>query len=78
MHPHRGTSHVGGYGEAKDNSGKVIARARCEAVVQRMPEFVDPTDSSETAVAAVGSVNQKFGRRFQIISFRRIPASELQ
>jgi hypothetical protein len=68
---------VRGYGEAKDASGNVIARSWCEAVVQRVPEFVDPADAADTAIASLSPVNQTFGRRFEIISFRRIPTAEL-
>jgi hypothetical protein len=69
---------IRGYGEAKDSSGKVIARSWCEAVVQRTPEFVDPSDSADTVLAAVSPVNQVFGRRFELISFRRVPSAEIQ
>lgn len=69
---------VRGYGEAKDANGRVIARARCEAVVQRMPEFVDSTVAATTAIADAGIVNQKFGRRFEIVSYRRVANSEIQ
>jgi hypothetical protein len=69
---------VRGYGEARDAAGKVIARSWCEAVVQRMPAFVDPSDTADTAVASLSPVNQAFGRRFEIISFRRLPSAELQ
>ena len=68
---------IRGYGEAKDAGGKVIARAWCEAVVQRMPDFVDPTNAADTAIASLSPVNQTFGRRFEIISFRRVPSAEL-
>lgn len=69
---------IRGYGEAKDASGKVIARSWCEAVVQRTPEFVDPSDRPDTALASVTPVNQIFGRRFELISFRRVPSAEIQ
>ena len=69
---------VRGYGEAKDAAGKVIARSWCEAVVQRMPEFVDPTDAADTSITAISPVNKTFGRRFEIISFRQVPSAELQ
>jgi hypothetical protein len=68
---------IRGYGEAKDAAGKVLARSWCEAVVQRMPEFVDPTNPADTAILSLSPVNQTFGRRFEIISFRRIPTAEL-
>lgn len=66
------------YGEARDAAGKVIARAWCEAVVQRMPGFVDPADPAETAIASLKPVNGTFGRRFEVVSFRRVPTSEIQ
>jgi hypothetical protein len=68
---------VRGYGEAKDAAGKVIARSWCEAVVQRMPAFVDPANAADTAISSLSPVNQTFGRRFEIISFRRLPSTEL-
>jgi type II secretory pathway pseudopilin PulG len=58
-------------GEATDATGKVIARARCEAFVQRLPEFVDSADSPGSLPAEISrSVNRAFGRRFQLVSFR--------
>jgi hypothetical protein len=68
---------IRGYGDAKDPDGKVIARAWCEAVVQRTPDFVDSTDSADSAIADLNEVNQTFGRRFQVISFRQIPWLEM-
>jgi len=68
---------VRGYGEARDAAGKVIARSWCEAVVQRMPDFVDPAQAADSAMASLSPVNQSFGRRFEIISFRRVPITEL-
>lgn len=68
---------VRGYGEARDAGGRVIARSWCEAVVQRMPDFVDPTNAADTAIASLLPVNQTFGRRFEIISFRRLPSTEI-
>jgi len=66
-----------GYGEAKDSSGKVLASTWCEAVVQRMPEFVDPADPPHTAMADLNKSNQTFGRRFSIVSFRYLAKSEV-
>lgn len=72
------TFKIRGYGEATDTTGKVIARCWCEAVVQRMPGFVDPTDTAGTSMASLTPVNRAFGRRFEIASFRRVPVAELQ
>jgi type II secretory pathway pseudopilin PulG len=73
---------VRGYGEAHDPSGKVIATAYCEAVVQRVPEWVDSTLEphvlpSDYENASPTSVNGRFGRRFEILSFRELSADEL-
>ncbi|MEN8828941.1 MAG: hypothetical protein ABF322_01350, partial [Lentimonas sp.] len=65
------TFRIRSYGERKDPvSGKVVARATCEVVVQRMPEYVDATDVPETALAGLNSTNLQFGRRFEVISFK--------
>lgn len=69
---------IRGYGEARDAAGKVIARSWCEAVVQRSPQFVDPTDAADAAIASVTPSNQRFGRRFEIISFRQLAPSEIR
>jgi len=69
---------VRGYGEAKDSKGNVIAKAWCEAVVQRMPEYVDRNaNEPHSPVASLNIVNQSFGRRFEIVSIRRIPRPEM-
>lgn len=80
------------YGESRDSAGKVIARAWCEATVQRSPDFVNPTDSPETPPmvfqpsanpiswqpnAALSPHSQKFGRRFSITNFRWLRPDEL-
>ena len=73
------TFKIRAYGEALSADGKtVLARAWCEAVVQRMPEFVDPADAPTEEVTNLTSVaNQRFGRRFQIASFRWLNPQEL-
>ncbi|MEX2606773.1 MAG: hypothetical protein WD708_05460 [Kiritimatiellia bacterium] len=53
------------------------AEAWCEAVVQRMPEFVDETDEPASSLDQVGIVNQHFGRQFRILSFKWLSPDEL-
>jgi hypothetical protein len=66
---------VRAYGDHRDKSGRVLARAWCEAVVQRVPEFVNPSDLPEATPAS--NVNKNFGRGFRTISFRWLAPSEI-
>ena len=73
-------------GEAQDASGK-ITRAFAEAVVQRVPEYVDPVDRPSvnayditlpTAVPSTASpANKTFGRRMNVVSFRWLSSNEI-
>ncbi len=66
------------YGEAVDGKGGVTARAWCEAVVERNRNYVDPADDPETITSDLTKpVNQIFGRRFNIISFRWLNPREI-
>lgn len=68
---------IRGYGEARDPSGKIVlARSWCEAVVQRVPDFVDPSDEAHNPVPK-SKVNLNFGRRFDIVSFRYLDPKEI-
>ncbi|MEO5713685.1 MAG: hypothetical protein ABIT37_09370 [Luteolibacter sp.] len=68
---------VRAYGDARDAAGNITARSWCEAVVQRVPEYVLPQDKSHVAPAALSSeANRNFGRRFMILSFRWLSPSE--
>ena len=71
------TFKIRAYGESKNKTGVIEATAWCEAVVQRVPDYVDPTDTPETATAALNTANKTFGRRFQIISFRWLAPGEI-
>ncbi|MGC4013277.1 MAG: hypothetical protein QM755_01995 [Luteolibacter sp.] len=65
------TFRIRGYGEAHDVTGKVVARAWCEAVVQRVPRYLDPGDAPESSFATLTSpLNKTFGRAFSVVSFR--------
>lgn len=65
-------------GEALDANGKVLARAWCEAFVQRVGEYVDSQDPAfDTPAELASSANKAFGRRYDIVSFRWLSASEI-
>ena len=66
------------YGEALDSTGtKVTARAYCEAVVQRTPEFVDPQNKATEIPANLSDANKGFGRRFTVVSMRWLSPEEI-
>ncbi|MDH4444537.1 MAG: hypothetical protein QE267_05355 [Akkermansiaceae bacterium] len=70
---------IRGYGEKTNAAGTtVIAKACCEAVVQRGANFMDPSEEASTDITALRwPVNQTYGRRFNIISFRWLSSSEI-
>lgn len=65
------------YGESKDVNGKVLARAWCEAVVQRTPQPVTPDQATGLNPRIPQSGEIDFGRRFEVISFRWLNANEV-
>ena len=76
--PRDDTFRIRGYGEARDAQGKIPARTWCEAVVQRLPAYLENANTPETATANLTSnTNKKFGRRFQIVSFRWLSPDEI-
>ncbi|GHC40253.1 hypothetical protein [Roseibacillus persicicus] len=69
---------VRGMGESRNKAGKVLASAVCEAVVQRYPEWLDSRDAVETKPADLTSDdNERFGRRFRVVSFRWLSQDEV-
>jgi hypothetical protein len=67
-------------GESVDASGKLLARAYAEAVVQRVPEYVNPVDRPSVNVytsTTANSVNKAFGRRIKMVSFRWLSQQEV-
>lgn len=77
---------VRAYGEALSEDGKnVEARAWCEAVVQRMPDYVATGDPAEQpAFSSTGTRNTllseaslRYGRKFRVTSFRWLSPSEV-
>ena len=73
------TFKIRAYGEATAADGTtVLARAWCEAVVQRLPAHIDGADAPETATPDLKqAVNRAFGRRFAIASFRWLDEEEV-
>lgn len=67
------------YGDvkARGTNGKILSRAWCEAVVQRIPEYADSTQASSSKVSSLNSTNQLLGRRFRIIQFRWLTGDEV-
>lgn len=72
------------YGEVLDplNSSDanpvVTGKAWCEAVVQRMPEYVNPSENNpEDRRALLTDINRRFGRQFKIVSFRWLSPDDI-
>lgn len=68
------------YGDSRDASGAVVARAWCEVVVQRNAEYVDSADRPEIVPQSSemsSEVNRLFGRRYQLMSFRWLDEGEV-
>lgn len=67
-------------GQAQDADGKITARAYCEAVVQRVPDYIDPVDPPSLNVytdASANQINKVFGRRMKVVSFRWLSSTEV-
>ena len=63
-------------------SGDLVSQVWCEAVVQRLPEFVDGGQAASTSLSlidpnGVNDVNRQFGRRFKIVSLRWLDKNEI-
>ncbi len=71
------TFRIRAYGECLDDRGKVVAKAYCEAIIQRYPEYVDPSDPPEKRADSLNPTNTKYGRRFEVISFRWLSNKEV-
>ena len=83
------TFRIRAYGEALDAKGKVMARAWCEAVVQRAPEYGDATNDPDVPAREVDAngrfsdnskltvLNRRFGRKFHIESFHWLCGAEI-
>ncbi len=83
LFPRSDTFVIRAFGEAVNPvTNGTEGKAWCEAIVQRVPEYYDPSvasgDAPEVAPAALVSLlNQTNGRRFKIISFRWLTRSDI-
>jgi hypothetical protein len=64
-------------GEALDSNGKVVARAYCEAFVQRFPAYIDPSNPPTARGTALTTLNKSYGRKYQITSFHWLSPNEI-
>lgn len=68
------------YGDVQDASGKTPSRAYAEAVVQRLPDYVDTADRPSLNVHSepgASTVNKTFGRQIRMVSFRWLSNEEI-
>lgn len=65
------------YGDVRTPDGEIEARAWCEAVVRRVRDYVDPADDADITTLPSSTINQNFGRRFEIVSFRWLNEDEV-
>jgi hypothetical protein len=75
--PRSDTFRIRTYGEALDAKGNVIAKAYCEAIVQRVPTFLDPSNLPSDRGNALTSTNKTYGRQLQVVSFRWLSPLEI-
>ncbi|WP_193211338.1 hypothetical protein [Luteolibacter marinus] len=64
-------------GEAFDADGNPAARAYCEAFVQRIPDYVDPSNAPTDRGSSLTPLNQIHGRQYKIVSFRWLSRGEI-
>lgn len=66
------------YGEVRNPAnGSIEGRAWSEAVVQRLPDWVDDSQDPEISPAAANAVNALLGRKFRVVSFRWLNDNEI-
>lgn len=69
------------YGESRDADGNVLAKAWCEAVVQRGSEPINPASKKFALNPKVDSSGKPlandFGRKFHVVSFRWLSPEEV-
>ena len=68
---------VRAYGESRDVNGNVLARAWCEATLQRTPEAINPDEIGGLNPIPVQGDGVDFGRRFKVVGFRWLGKDEV-
>jgi hypothetical protein len=71
------TFRIRAYGEALDPNGNTTAKAYCEAIVQRVPAYIDPADLPSARGADLTTLNTTYGRQFEIVAFRWLSPNEI-
>jgi hypothetical protein len=78
LQPRADTFTIRAYGNATDANGNVVAEAWCEALVQRVPEYINSVDPPQLRDANLTSpLNRVFGRKFFIASYRWLTRNEV-
>lgn len=80
------TFRIRAYGEARDQAGNITATAWCEAMVQRTPGYLDPSDPAEAVLdtsgrsvpKVVSPVNKDMGRKMVVSGFRWLNPGDLK
>jgi hypothetical protein len=73
------TFRIRAYGEVLNPvtpDAEPTSRAWCEAIAQRLPDYIEP-DVDPSTTPASGSASATFGRRFKIISFRWLSPNDI-
>ncbi len=71
------TFRVRAYGEALGAAGNPVAKAWCEAIVQRIPTYVDPANPPHARGSELTAANTSHGRQFKVVSFRWLAPNEV-
>ncbi|WP_309396808.1 hypothetical protein [Cerasicoccus maritimus] len=72
------TFRIRAYGDSTNAlTGEVDSRAWCEAIVQRLPDYVDGGNLPYESGTNLSSDNETFGRRYAIVSFRWLTPDEI-
>ncbi|CAM3174424.1 PpiC domain-containing protein [Rariglobus hedericola] len=67
------------YGETRNPvTDELTGRAWCEAIVQRLPDYIVPSENDAIATGtALTTNNRQFGRKFIVTGFRWLTADEI-